>query len=108
MDYINCGRLGQDILEHVTKSTEKLINRLVQENGITIADNTLEQIYHFTVKKVTDDYESLAAKVRQKDRIGLDRIKYLLSAYTSSDPLISDQLYNTYYHKTSDETCPIS
>lgn len=48
MDYINCGRLGQDILKHVTKSTEKLINRLVQEKGITIADNTLEQIYHFT------------------------------------------------------------
>lgn len=48
MDYINSGKLGQDILKYVTKSTEKLINKLVQDKGFTIADNTLERIYNFT------------------------------------------------------------
>lgn len=48
LNYINGGKFGQDVLKYVTKSTEKLINKLVQEKGISIADNTLERIYNFT------------------------------------------------------------
>lgn len=48
LQYINSGRLGSDILKYVTSSTEKLINKLVKEKGITIADNSLEKIYNFT------------------------------------------------------------
>lgn len=48
LNYINGGKLSQDILKYVTTSTEKLINTLVQKKGITIADNTLERIYNFT------------------------------------------------------------
>ena len=44
INYIQCGKFGQDVLNYVTKSTEKLINKLVKEKGITIADNTLEKI----------------------------------------------------------------
>lgn len=61
MNFINSGRLGQYVLNHVTKSTEKLINKLVQEKGITIADNTLERIYNFTemyAKQLTDTISS--------------------------------------------------
>ena len=61
IDYINCGRFGQDVLKHVTKSTEKLINKLVQDYGITIADNTLERIYNFSeiyAKQLTDTISS--------------------------------------------------
>jgi hypothetical protein len=61
LNYINEGRLGQDVLNHVTKSTEKLINKLVQDKGITIADNTLERIYHFAelyAKQLTDTISS--------------------------------------------------
>lgn len=47
LKYIQGGRFGQDILDYVTKSTEKLINKLVKEKGISIADNTLERIYNF-------------------------------------------------------------
>ena len=46
--YIQSGRFGTDVLDYVSKSTEKLINKLVQEKGITIPDNTLERIYNFT------------------------------------------------------------
>ena len=48
LQYINSGRLGSDVLKYVTSSTEKLINKLVKEKGITIADNSLEKIYNFT------------------------------------------------------------
>lgn len=48
LNYINGGKLSQDVLKYVTTSTEKLINTLVQKKGITIADNTLERIYNFT------------------------------------------------------------
>ena len=48
INYINGGKFGQDVLKYVTNSTEKLINKLVQEKGISIADNTLERIYNFT------------------------------------------------------------
>lgn len=61
LDYINCGKLGEDVLKYVTKSTEKLINRLVQEKGVTIADNTLERIYNFTevyARQLTDTISS--------------------------------------------------
>lgn len=48
LQYIQCGKMYSDILNHVTKSTEKLINKLVQEKGITIPDNSLGRIYNFT------------------------------------------------------------
>lgn len=61
LNYINGGRLGQDVLNHVTKSTEKLINKLVQDKGITVADNTLERIYNFAemyARQLTDTISS--------------------------------------------------
>lgn len=61
LQYIQGGRLGTDILNHVTKSTEKLINKLVQEKGITIPDNSLERIYNFAenyARQLTDTITS--------------------------------------------------
>lgn len=61
INYIQCGKFGQDVLNYVTKSTEKLINKLVKEKGITIADNTLEKIYNFSesyAKQLTDTISS--------------------------------------------------
>lgn len=61
LQYINSGRLGEDILKYVTTSTEKLINKLVKEKGITIADNSLERIYNFAesyAKQLTDTISS--------------------------------------------------
>lgn len=61
LQYINSGRLGSDILKYVTSSTEKLINKLVKEKGITIADNSLEKIYNFTelyAKQLSDTISS--------------------------------------------------
>ena len=61
LQYINSGRLGEDILKYITNSTEKLINKLVKEKGITIADNSLERIYNFTesyAKQLTDTISS--------------------------------------------------
>ena len=61
IDFINTGKLGQHVLNHVTKSTEKLINKLVQEKGITIADNTLERIYNYSevyARQLTDTIAS--------------------------------------------------
>ena len=61
LDYINCGNFGQDVLKHVTNSTEKLINKLVKDKGITIADNTLERIYNFSelyARQLTDTISS--------------------------------------------------
>ena len=63
INYINGGKLGEDILNHVSNSTEKLINKLVKEKGITIADNTLERIYNFTemyAKQLSDTISSEA------------------------------------------------
>ena len=63
ISYINGGKFGQDVLKYVTKSTEKLINKLVQEKGISIADNTLERIYNFTevyARQLTDTISSEA------------------------------------------------
>jgi hypothetical protein len=63
INYINGGKLGEDILNHVSTSTEKLINKLVKEKGITIADNTLERIYNFTemyAKQLSDTISSEA------------------------------------------------
>jgi hypothetical protein len=63
INYINGGKLGEDVLTHVSKSTEKLINKLVKEKGITIADNTLERIYNFTemyAKQLSDTIASEA------------------------------------------------
>ena len=63
MNFINSGRLGEQVLNHVTKSTEKLINKLVQERGITIADNTLMKIYNFSemyARQLTDTISSEA------------------------------------------------
>lgn len=47
LTYIQSGHLYTDTLNYVSKCTEKYINKLVQKNGITIADNTLERIYNF-------------------------------------------------------------
>lgn len=61
LQYINSGRLGSDVLKYITTSTEKLINKLVKEKGITIADNSLERIYNFTetyAKQLTDTISS--------------------------------------------------
>ena len=61
LQYIQGGKLGTDILNYVTKSTEKLINKLVQEKGITIPDNSLERIYNFTevyARQLTDTISS--------------------------------------------------
>jgi len=61
LNYIQCGKFSQDVLNYVTKSTEKLINKLVKEKGITIADNTLEKIYNFSesyAKQLTDTISS--------------------------------------------------
>lgn len=61
LHYINSGRLGSDVLKYITTSTEKLINKLVKEKGITIADNSLERIYNFTetyAKQLTDTISS--------------------------------------------------
>lgn len=63
LKYIQGGRFGQDILDYVTKSTEKLINKLVKEKGISIADNTLERIYNFAemyAKQLADTISSEA------------------------------------------------
>ncbi len=61
LQYINSGRLSQDILKYVTSSTQKLINKLVQDKGITIADNSLERIYNFAqtyAKQLSDTIAS--------------------------------------------------
>lgn len=61
INYINGGKFSQDVLKYVTKSTEKLINTLVQKKGITIADNTLMRIYNFSemyAKQLTDTISS--------------------------------------------------
>lgn len=61
INYIQCGKFGQDVLNYVTTSTEKLINKLVKEKGITIADNTLEKIYNFSesyARQLTDTISS--------------------------------------------------
>lgn len=61
LNYIQCGEFQNDILEYVTTSTEKLINNLVKEKGITIADNTLMKIYNFSemyAKQLTDTISS--------------------------------------------------
>ena len=49
LQYINSGRLGEDILKYITTSTEKLINKLVKEKG------RLPQLY-------TDPYWDKIAK----------------------------------------------
>jgi hypothetical protein len=57
LNYIQCGKFGLDVLNYVSRCTEKLINKLVQEKGITITDNTLERIYNFTetyARQLTD------------------------------------------------------
>lgn len=59
--YIQCGQFGTDVLNYVSKSTEKLINKLVKEKGITIPDNALERIYNFTevyARQLTDTITS--------------------------------------------------
>lgn len=61
INYIQCGKFSQDVLNYVTTSTEKLINKLVKEKGITIADNTLEKIYNFSesyARQLTDTISS--------------------------------------------------
>lgn len=61
INYINGGKFSRDVLKYVTKSTEKLINTLVQKKGITIADNTLMRIYNFSemyAKQLTDTISS--------------------------------------------------
>ena len=61
LQYIQGGKLGEDILNYVSKCTEKLINKLVQEKGITIPDNSLERIYNFTenyARQLTDTITS--------------------------------------------------
>lgn len=63
INYINGGKFSRDVLKYVTKSTEKLINTLVQKKGITIADNTLMRIYNFSemyAKQLTDTISSEA------------------------------------------------
>lgn len=57
VSYIQNGKFAEDVLDYVTSSTEKLINKLVQEKGITIPDNSLERIYHFAqnyARQLTD------------------------------------------------------
>lgn len=59
--YIQNGKLGQDVLNYITSYTEKLINKLVKDKGITIADNTLERIYNFSemyARQLTDTISS--------------------------------------------------
>lgn len=60
--YINGGAFGQDVLNYVSRSTEKLINKLVQDKGITIADNTLERIYNFTEQYAKQLAETIASE----------------------------------------------
>lgn len=57
IDYIQGGKFAEDVFNYVSKSTEKLINKLVQEKGITIPDNSLERIYNFAqnyARQLTD------------------------------------------------------
>ena len=61
LQYINSGRLGQDILKYVTKSTEKYVEKLVKEKGISLTSTTLQKIYSFTemyAKQITDTIAS--------------------------------------------------
>jgi dTDP-D-glucose 4,6-dehydratase len=61
LQYINSGRLGQDILKYVTKSTEKYVENLVKEKGISLTSTTLQKIYSFTemyAKQITDTIAS--------------------------------------------------
>lgn len=61
LNYIQGGHLYTDTLNYVSKCTEKYINKLVQEKGITIADNTIERIYNFCelyARQLTDTISS--------------------------------------------------
>lgn len=46
--FVQNGKLQEWVLRNVSKNTQRIINKLVVDKGLTIADNTLEKIYHFT------------------------------------------------------------
>ena len=62
LGYVQGGKFATDVLNYVSRSTEKLINNLVQKKGMTIADNTLERIYNFTEVYARQLSETIASE----------------------------------------------
>lgn len=63
IQYINGGQFGQDVLKYVTKSTEKYVEKLVKERGISLTSSSLQRIYNFTeiyAKQLADTIASEA------------------------------------------------
>lgn len=79
IQYINSGQFGQDILKHVTKSTEKYIEKLVKEKGISITSTTLQRIYNFTEQYAKSLADTLSAEALN------DQDHYINKTFTNSN-----------------------
>lgn len=77
--YINSGQFGQDILKYVTNSTEKYIEKLVKERGISITSTTLQRIYNFTEQYAKSLADTLSAESLN------DQDHYINRTFTNSN-----------------------
>lgn len=77
--YINSGQFGQDILKYVTNSTEKYIEKLVKERGISVTSSTLQRIYNFTEQYAKSLSDTLSSEALN------DQDHYINRTFTNSN-----------------------